>query len=79
MFNEKILEDNLVKIYLHCLQNRTLSYKFMSSKQTYPKFKNKKEIMTLDKENTSWHVQSACDEARLVCVYAYIYTYTHYL
>ena len=69
-FNGKILGDNPIKLYLQfylkCLQNKTLSYKSISSQQTYPKFKNKKEIMTLDKKKkkkTSSHMQSACDEA----------------
>ena len=37
MFNRKKLEDNLIKIYLQLylkyIQNRTLSYKSMSSKK----------------------------------------------
>ena len=49
MFNRKKLEDNLIKIYLQLylkyLQNRTLSYKSMSSKKkkTLYKFFFKKE------------------------------------
>ena len=48
----KKLEDNPIKIYLKLylkyLQNWTLSYYSMFSKQTYPK--NFKKIMTLEKK-----------------------------
>ena len=51
-----------LQLHLKCLQNRTLSYKSMFSKQTYPKFKLKKKMMTLGKKKkkASSHAQNPC-------------------
>ena len=62
-----------LQLHLKCLQNRTLSYKSMFSKQTYPKFKLKKKMMTLGKKKKKSLIASAkpvsCDVTRLVMLY----------
>ena len=52
-----------LQLHLKCLQNRTLSYKSMFSKQTYPKFKLKKkndDIRQKKKKKASSHAQNPC-------------------
>ena len=62
-----------LQLHLKCLQNRTLSYKSMFSKQTYPKFKFKKKNDDIRQKKIKSLIARAkpvsCDVTRLVMLY----------